>query len=967
MQAQYAIPDPAFAAKLQDIVPFAMNGNLLDETHPSVMFRSTLVVENAGISDLDGLQFFTSLQVLNCRENPLTNIPDLPNTLRDFICNNSSLASLPSLPNSLEKLVCHHNDLVALPTLSTALEELDCHTNLLASLPTLPNSLQELDCSFNQLSSLPPLSSSLVEMDCSGNDLFSLPALPSGLDWLKASECQLGSLPMLPNSLTTLDASFNQLSDLPNTPNSLEYLYVSFNQLTSIPPLTSPLIVLDCRSNSLNGLPQLPNSIVSIAVSNNPLASLPSLPTALITLECSNTQLEGLPALPGLLSDLECENNSLLLCLPQLPPDLNSLKCTNSGISCLPNVPISFSPNELDLGFAPVECNVVNTACPLLRELITGSVFHDDNGNGIKDLGEEPFHPTVVKAQPGGYLTVSEADGSFTLPASEGTFALDGLEVPYHTKTTSAVNITLGALEVDSLNHIGYQLIPDIYDLVAALEAQPASPGLDNTLWLKVENIGTESTTASINFAFDPDQTWAGSSTIPDTQIGNNATWSPILAPGSTWSVVVTLNTAIGIPIGTAIDHTLTAIPQVSDSTLADNTAKINTEVVWAYGPNDKLVDPAFLSEAEVQGDTAIGYTIRFQNIGTTTAERLVITDTLSDDLEWNSMDFLGSSHACIWYIQDGVLHFIFEEIFLPDSASDGPNSHGFVKFRMQPKTTLLEGQQIENVANIYFDFSEPVITDPAIFTVGEPYVELALKAFLGGPYDDGTGLMHDSLRAQGLIPTTEPYGSMGYFPTGPQETTIDPGILDSTGNDAIVDWVLIELREALSPTSIVRSRYALIQRDGDVVDVDGTSSVYFENIDPRSYHVLIWHRNHLAAMSAGPLLFSDGLLRFDITSPTNSTWGIAAQMDINGTTALWPGNVVPNAQIKYAGAGNDRDPILVEIGGQIPTATTTGYKLEDVNMDGVVKYAGTDNDRDPILETIGGTVPTAVKNEQVP
>lgn len=43
------------------------------------------------------------------------------------------------------------------------------------------------------------------------------------------------------------------------------------------------------------------------------------------------------------------------------------------------------------------------------------------------------------------------------------------------------------------------------------------------------------------------------------------------------------------------------------------------------------------------------------------------------------------------------------------------------------------------------------------------------------------------------------------------------------------------------------------------------------------------------------------------------------------------------------------------------------GYYTEDVNLDGVVKYIGAGNDRDPVLVTIGSTVPTAVRNAQLP
>ena len=70
---------------------------------------------------------------------------------------------------------------------------------------------------------------------------------------------------------------------------------------------------------------------------------------------------------------------------------------------------------------------------------------------------------------------------------------------------------------------------------------------------------------------------------------------------------------------------------------------------------------------------------------------------------------------------------------------------------------------------------------------------------------------------------------------------------------------------------------------------------------------------------------------------------------------------------VKYTGSNNDRDPILVEIGGTVPTNTVAGYLASDVNMDGTVKYTGGQNDRDLILQNIGGTVPTATKAEQMP
>ena len=81
----------------------------------------------------------------------------------------------------------------------------------------------------------------------------------------------------------------------------------------------------------------------------------------------------------------------------------------------------------------------------------------------------------------------------------------------------------------------------------------------------------------------------------------------------------------------------------------------------------------------------------------------------------------------------------------------------------------------------------------------------------------------------------------------------------------------------------------------------------------------------------------------------------------------LWSGNTLWDNELKYTGSNNDRDPVLVRIGGTVPTNTVLGYYRDDVNLDGVVKYTGSDNDRDPILVNIGGTVPTQVRTEQLP
>ncbi|MBX2973032.1 MAG: fibronectin type III domain-containing protein [Flavobacteriales bacterium] len=244
------------------------------------------------------------------------------------------------------------------------------------------------------------------------------------------------------------------------------------------------------------------------------------------------------------------------------------------------------------------------------------------------------------------------------------------------------------------------------------------------------------------------------------------------------------------------------------------------------------------------------------------------------------------------------------------------------------------------------------------------PPAVVAAKMLLDGAWRNADQLMVDSLRAQGELPHGEPYTDLGHVIAGPTVTA--PEVLATTGQDAIVDWVVLELRSSTTPAEVLEARAALLQRDGDIVGIDGTSPVGF--CQPAgSYHIAVRHRNHLGAMTAQPVALSTAATAVDFSAPATATWGTNAQKSANGRTLLWPGNTVSDAEVKYTGSTNDRDAILQRIGGTVPTNTVQGYHAEDVNLDGAVKYTGPDNDRDVILGTVGGTVPTNAVGEQLP
>ena len=244
--------------------------------------------------------------------------------------------------------------------------------------------------------------------------------------------------------------------------------------------------------------------------------------------------------------------------------------------------------------------------------------------------------------------------------------------------------------------------------------------------------------------------------------------------------------------------------------------------------------------------------------------------------------------------------------------------------------------------------------------------VRVAVKALLEGAAVVGSSNMQDQVRANGFVPISEPYTAMGYpFVAGGGETTTVP-VLSVTGLSAIVDWVILELRDPATPSVRVATRAVLIQRDGDVVDLDGTSSVAFSALNG-NYHVAIRHRNHLGVMSAAPLALNNSPVPLDLTLPATATYGTNAQKNVAGVMLMWSGNVTFDPALSYTGAANDRDPILVAVGSNTPNGSVIGYRKEDTNMDALVKYTGAGNDRDIILQNIGSTSPNATRVQQLP
>ncbi len=266
-----------------------------------------------------------------------------------------------------------------------------------------------------------------------------------------------------------------------------------------------------------------------------------------------------------------------------------------------------------------------------------------------------------------------------------------------------------------------------------------------------------------------------------------------------------------------------------------------------------------------------------------------------------------------------------------------------------------------------FFNSGVVIVSDYAngLFIL-RPRLSVRVRALLEGPYDANIALMHDSLRVKGLLPLVEPYTALGYTHVGGGGETTTASVFLSSGANAIVDWVVLELRNSANPSVVRESRCALIQRDGDIVGMDGLSAVQFTSA-VGDYHVAVRHRNHLGIMTAAPVRVSVAEKSYNLADGSTPLFGNAPAVTLGAAKAMWMGNVFRDGQLKYIGTDNDRDPVLLRVGGTTPNNTVTGYWLEDATLDGVVKYIGVGNDRDPMLVNVGSTIPNNVRLEQLP
>ena len=246
---------------------------------------------------------------------------------------------------------------------------------------------------------------------------------------------------------------------------------------------------------------------------------------------------------------------------------------------------------------------------------------------------------------------------------------------------------------------------------------------------------------------------------------------------------------------------------------------------------------------------------------------------------------------------------------------------------------------------------------EPRSLQVG---VQLNVRVLLQGAYDPALKLMRDDLRAT-LLPTNQPYQTAPFDYAGTETLNKALAPIAVGGDaDAVVDWVLLELRSAADAKLTVARRAVGVQRDGDLMDMQtGETTQIFLDVEPGSYHVAVRHRNHLGVLTGEAQTLAFIPITLDFSLPTTPVTGQNARYLSGNVALMWGGDANQDGRVVASGGGNDTNailsPILLATGntGFNASYRLLGYHPADLDMDGEVIYAGPGNDTNIMTSNI--------------
>ena len=161
---------------------------------------------------------------------------------------------------------------------------------------------------------------------------------------------------------------------------------------------------------------------------------------------------------------------------------------------------------------------------------------------------------------------------------------------------------------------------------------------------------------------------------------------------------------------------------------------------------------------------------------------------------------------------------------------------------------------QIDAPTSIHDEAGNEIVCNPH-----SAWLMPQLYAMLEGPYDTNTGMMNNQLKTLNLLPDIQPYQDLPWNYRG----TEGQGWTAADYPDGTVDWVLVSFRDVQNVDRVYAKTAALLQEDGSLF-FPNNRFLSAEITD--SLHVVIQHRNHIAAMTPQPLMINNKIIVHDFS-----------------------------------------------------------------------------------------------------
>lgn len=348
---------------------------------------------------------------------------------------------------------------------------------------------------------------------------------------------------------------------------------------------------------------------------------------------------------------------------------------------------------------------------------VHGIVYHDENGDGVQGESEAGVPNQFIHLMPRDAYAVTNEDGTFLFPSEAGENTMNWVQPDWWMSAGTPTSHTFTSPVDDGrIFDIGIMVKP-IREVSAFASSGNARPGFELRYNLYISNRSNVAIQQRVTFEYDPSLEYLSSDLAPAQHDGNTLYWDVEVEKTYYKAVTLVFRVPANTPLGKVLHATVSVPTLPGETETRDNSYTLEQIVRGSFDPNDKLVGEGILEQRYVEMGTPLNYTIRFQNTGTDTAFTVRITDELDPKLNLTSLEIIRTSHPATYVLDSRTLTFHFENILLPDSTTDEPNSHGYIQYRIKPVSAMADGTQVRNKAAIYFDFNEPVVTNETVNT----------------------------------------------------------------------------------------------------------------------------------------------------------------------------------------------------------------------------------------------------------